>query len=228
MEAKIGKSYLTKIPHEGKELTFEYPAYRGYYGEVAEAIDRAGLKRPSSAETASLIYDVWKNSKGEYESQILDILRNNWLWEFTGNLYIPKSNEEVNNGVIIEYNPKIVSGKLVMDKSSLIKKLQENDSLVKFVPFGFETGSQSPKELGKNQYILARYGKEGAEKIAQIASKYNNNPYVYSFDSVNEEKARMSALCDGRGVGGGLCVDGYWDDGSDGHAFGECALEKNE
>jgi hypothetical protein len=105
------------------------------------------LKRPSSSEIVSIVYNSFKNSKGEYESQIIEILNNSWLWEFTGNLYLPRSNEDINNGVILENNPQIANGQLVMDKSSLIKRLLENDSSVKFVPFGYKTREQTHKEL---------------------------------------------------------------------------------
>ena len=220
MNKKIGKSYLNKIPHEKGTLTFQYPSFKGTYGKVAELIDSEGLKRPTSPELASLVYDAWKNPKGEGESEILKILKNNWFWEFTGNFYLPKSNEEVNNGVIIVYNPDIKNGVLSMDKSSLIKRLNENDSDVKFVPFGYKTENQTPNELEKNSYIIARYGEEGAEKIAEVSSKYKVNPYLFSFKSVDEERQRMSALSDGWG-GGGLVVygDGWYDDGG-GRSFG--------
>ena len=220
MKVEKGYTKLT-IPHEGNEITFQHPVFKGTYANVAEQLDKAGLKRPTSPETASLVYDVWKNSKGEYESEIIGILKSNWLWEFTGNLYLPKSNEEINNGVILEYNPKIENGKLVMDKSSLIKRLQENDSDVKFVPFGFKTGKQNLLEFAKNPYIVSRYGEEGAEKISEVASRYNKDPYLWSFDSVEEEKVRVSALNGGWGGDGGLNVDGGdWYGIGGGHAFG--------
>ena len=155
------KRYLT-VPHEGGELSFQHPAFNGTYVDVAKQIDKAGLKRPNSSETASLVYDAWQNPKEKYSSEIISILKNNWFWEFTGNLYLPKSNEEINNGVILEHNPKIKNGKLVMDKNSLIKRLKENDALVKFVPFGYKIETQSSLELSKNPYIIARYGEEGA------------------------------------------------------------------
>ena len=222
MIVKKGYTKL-KIPHEGGELTFQYPAFKGTYGNVANEIDKAGLKRPNSSETASLVYEAWKNPKGEkepYFSEIISILKNHWLWEFTGNLYLPKSNDEINNGVILETNPKIKNGKLVMNKNSLVKRLKENDSLVKFVPFGYKTGEQSPKKLAENKYIIARYGEQGAEKIAKITLKYKNQPNVYSFNSVDEEKIRMSALGNGwifnrLNVNGNKC-----DDNDNGHAFG--------
>ncbi len=211
MEAKIGKSYLTKIPHEKGEITFQYPAFGGTFGSVAEKIDKDGLKRPASPEVASLVYDAWKNPKGNFESEILDILSNDWLWEFTGNLYLPKSNDGVNNGVIIEYDPKIINGRLSMNKNSLMKRLNENDPKVKFVPFGYKIESQTPKDLGKNPYIVARYGEEGAEKIAEIASNYNPNPYLWSFGSVSMDVAKVSALVFDFG-------GDSW--GGDGYAFG--------
>jgi len=219
MNKKIGKSYLNKIPHEKGTLTFQYPSFKGTYGKVAELIDSEGLKRPTSPELASLVYDAWKNPKGEGESEILKILKNNWFWEFTGNFYLPKSNEEVNNGVIIVYNPDIKNGVLSMDKSSLIKRLNENDSDVKFVPFGYRTKNQTPNELEKNSYIIARYGEEGAEKMAEVSSKYKVNPYLFSFKSVDEERQRMSALYYSW-VGDGLDVVGSWNGDDGGHSFG--------
>ena len=229
MEAKIGKSYLTGIPHEGGRLTFQYPAFRGYYKDVASAIDNDSLKRPNSAETASLVYGAVKNKAGKYEAEIIKILNDAWLWEFTGNLYLPKSNKEINNGVILENNPQILNGKLVMDKNNLIKKLKENDSNVKFVPFGYKTGEQNLLELQKNPYIIAGYGEEGAQKLAEIASNYKSNPKLWSFDSVDEEKIRISAL-DWYGYSGGsLDVSGVgWNDGDHGRAFGVDNTKKNE
>ncbi|KHO55564.1 MAG: hypothetical protein QT10_C0001G0168 [archaeon GW2011_AR19] len=223
MKAIVGKSYLTEIPHEEGKLSFQHPAFKGTYGNVAEQIDKAGLKRPNSPETASLVYDAFQNKDEKYESEIISILKDNWFWEFTGNLYLPKSNEEINNGVLIEYNPKIENGKLIMNKNSLIKRLQSNDPLVKFVPFGYKIEKQSSLELSKNPYIVARYGEEGAEKIAEVASKYENKPHVWNFNSVDEEKVRMSALNGGWDFDDRLYVGGCdWNDGSQVNAFGVC------
>jgi len=223
MKAKNRKNIFNRIPYEGKEITFQYPAFRGTYGNVAEQIDKEGLKRPNSPETASLVYDAWQNPKEKYQLEIIKILKNNRFWEFTGNLYLPKSNQEINNGVILDLNPKITNGKLKMNKKSLIKRLQENDELVRFVPFGYKVREQSVFKLMKNPYMVARYGEEGAEKIGEVASKYKNWPCIYSFDSVDEERTRMSDLSilwghwyfgDRLDVGGNL-----WYDNDIGHAF---------
>ncbi len=222
MKVKVGETYLTGIPHEKGNLRFRYPSFKGNYGSIAKQIDEAGLKRAISAQTASLVYDVLQNPKGKHEAEILDILKNSWLIEFNGNLYLPKKEgEEVHNGVIIESNPTIENGKLVMNRKSLIERLNKNDSNVKFVPFGYDIKEQSTHRFIKNPYIVARYGEEGADKIAELASKYEENPCLWSFKSVDNEIARMSALSDGSIFGNGLVINGdglVADNG--GHSFG--------
>jgi hypothetical protein len=221
MIVDIGKTYLRGIPHKGKHISFEYPAYRGNYGDIAEKIDGAGLRRPSSSEIASLLRDAWRNRRGEYESKILNISVNDWLLEFSGNLYIPKSREEISDCVLIEYNPFIMGNKLIMDKDSLVRRLQKNDPLVKFVPLGFKTGEQSSRELAKNPYIIARYGEEGARKIARTSVEYMLNPelnLMSIFTGSRGGKPEMSVLHDN--FGKGLHIFCGWDSKDICHSFG--------
>ena len=227
MKVQVGRTYLT-VPHGNGEITFQHPLFRGTYGDVANQVGKEGLKRPISSETSSLVCDAFQNPNGEYESQILNVLKSNWLWEFTGNLYLPKSSEEVSDGVLLEDYPQIINGRLTINKVSLIKRLQANDKSVRFVPFGYKIGEQTSKELGENLYIVARYGEEGAEKIARIASKFKDKPRVLSFESIDKETAKMSVLY-GDFFNGRLCVDsGYWDGDDVGHSFGVVSSEKSE
>ncbi len=211
---------ITEIPHKGGKLTFRSLPFRGNLRLITGSLDSYGLKRSSSSEIASLFYYAFQNPKGEYESELIRVIKGDyWIREFTGNYYLPKSNEEINNGVILESNPKITNGKLDMDKKFLIKRLQNNDSLVKFVPFGYKIGEQSASELMENSYIVERYGEEGAEKIAEIASKFKKKPRLHNYGFVNEEKVEMSALDGDGGYGDRLIIGGgYWDD--NGLAFG--------
>ena len=239
MKTTIEKSCLTEIPHERGKLAFQHQIFRGYIRNIAEQIDKSKLKRIGSAETASLIYDAWVNPEEKDSSKIIKILNQKWFWEFTGNLYLPKSNgpagvssgEKINNGVILDLDPQNLKfneySRLIMDKDSLIKRLKSNDPLVKFVPFGYKTGEQTWQELEKNRYIQERYGKEGAQKIAEIASKYPYNPHIYSFDyPVSEEKIRVSALGRLWYLYDRLSVSSISQSNSEfGHAFG-CAGDK--
>mgnify|MGYP003964002525 CR=1 FL=1 len=183
-----------------KEIIFIVPITREIYvcpdtypyNEFEDKLNEKDLKIPTSPQTISLFYSAFQNIKGEWEfpvSQNLSYLN----WESTGNLYLPKSNEEVNNGVILEINPLVDGRGLKMNKSKLIKRLQDNDPLVRFVPFGFKIGDQSWKELEKNPYVQARYGEEGAERMAKLASSYST-PRLNSFNSISKETRKLSGL----------------------------------
>ncbi len=143
---------------------------------------------------------------------------------------MPKSNEEINNGVILDLdsqNLKFENGKLVMDKNSLIERLKQNDLLVKFIPFGYEIGKQTWQELEKNKYIIERYGKEGAEKITKVISEYKDKSYIFSFNSVNKEAIKMSALGGYWCFGDTLYIDGDgWSFYNKHYAFGIRGPEK--
>lgn len=187
-----------KVPHKGGTITFQYPAFRGDYGYsgVAHQIydgdayqinekyegripSKTNLRRPTSAETASLVYWAFQNPKGYLESRVISKFKGEGhLVEFTGNLYLPESDEEISNGVILEDDPMIAchSYGLQMNKQDLVRRLEKNDPSVRFVPFGYETGTLTPKELEKNAYMIARYSEEGAQKIAEVASKLENHP----------------------------------------------------
>jgi hypothetical protein len=189
------KNIYFTVPHEESKITFRYPSFTGFWQDVAEKISNIGLEIPSSSETASIIFNAFQNKRGEYESKIIKILDTRWYWEFTGNLYLPKSNSKINNGVILDLKQRPNKNRQFrMNKDSLIKKLYNDDPLVKFVPFGFKTGKQTTGELEKNPYVIARYGEEGAHKIAEIASEYRNDPELHITDSFNGEVAKKATL----------------------------------
>jgi hypothetical protein len=172
------------------------------------------LIRPSSSEIVSLIYDACINSNGQCGSNILDLMERNWIWGYTGSLYLPKGEGDIQDGVIFQDNPLIVNRKLVMNKKDLIEKLNDReefrvkgypifiskDKSIRFVPFGYKTGVQSVKELEENPHIIGRYfGRkdnelEGASKVAVLASRYTKNPVLYSFRGVNEEISVISGI----------------------------------
>ncbi len=104
-----------------------------------------------------------------------------------------------------------------MEESDLVIKLEANDSSVRFVPFGFKTEGMNTTELAKNPYVVALAGQESAEKLAEVAGKHRNIPYLWSFESVDKPTTRVASLGSGRGlvVGGG--GRGY---GRGGLAFG--------
>ncbi len=94
------------------------------------------------------------------------------------------------------------------------------------MPYKIE--EQSSLELSKNSFVIGLFGEEGADKIARVADKYRDNPYLYSFKNVDKEILRKSALSRYWRFGGRLYVSGgSWDYNVDGLAFGVDALGKN-
>ena len=88
LRAREGRTELD-ITHNGQDLTFIYPVYGpGTYATVKEAIESAGLKTPTMAEQSSLIHTVF-NSDDKYSNEIKQLMKNRYLWAFTGTLYIP-------------------------------------------------------------------------------------------------------------------------------------------
>jgi len=186
-----GRTKLISTHNKG-DLVFLHPVYGpNTYANVQGQIEKDGLVAPTLAETASLVYSAF-NSDNKYSQEIQKLMKDRWLWGFTGILYTPK------NGVYMQPHPEIRNGMPFMDESELEKKLDANhpsyDPSVRNIPFGFKTGKMSVLELAKNPFVIALAGKEGAEKLADVADKYRNKPYLYSFNSVKEPLTRVSAL----------------------------------
>jgi len=192
----------------------------GDYIKVGKNIEKDGLLRPTMAETSSLVHAVFFDKLDEkYSSKIKEMMKMRYLWTFTAILYVP------NKGAYIQDAPETLDNMLYMEESDLVKKLQRNDKSVRFVPFGYKVEYMTPKELGKNKFVIGLAGREGAEKLAEAAGKHKDNPYLWSFKSVNEHKTRVSTVDSTWNLeNGGLIVDG--DDHSErvGSAFG---IQKN-
>lgn len=209
------KEGQTELVPQGTNLTFIHPYHGpGTYANVASSIEQAGLRTPTLTETASLVHAAFQ-SDNKYSQEIKELMKTKWLWGFTGTLYVP------NKGAYVQDHPAIKNSMPFMEESELVKKLEAHDPTVRFVPFGFKTEAMSSLELAKNAYVQALVGEEGAEKLAEIADKHKNKPYLWSLTSVNEPTARVSAL-DSLWVDGhrlDVCGDVRGDDGG-GYAFG--------
>jgi len=204
-----------RVPFEKGELSFIHPAHGpGTYVDVGDKISKAGLRKPTMAETASLVHAAWQNQDNTYSKEIIDKLRTRWLWGFNGILYVPKE------GAYIKDNPGLVDGKVRMNKDELTTKLEANDQSVRFVPFGFKIEEQTSGELAKNPFVIGLAGEEGAEKFAQIADKYKQKPWVFSFRDVDEEITRVASLISGYYVSRLIVYGSSFGDNCDGLSFG--------
>ena len=211
LDTEVGRTLLKP---RGTNLIFVHPSYGpDNYAKVKEQIEQDNLRTATMAETASLVHAAF-NSDDKYSEEIKQIMKDRWLWVFTGALYTPKLG-------YIQDNPETRNGMPYMDESDLIKKLEAKDPSVRTFNYGYKTGKMSPAELVRNEYVQALAGEEGAEKLADVASKFKQNPYLYSFESVDKPLTRVSALDSGWDLDCGLVVSGFshgYD--RDGSAFG--------
>ena len=144
-----------EVPHEDGKLTFVWPVKGpGTYANVKSQIEDAGLQAPTFAQLTSLVYTANQNRDEPEFAEILNKLDNRWLWGFNGILYLPKGKGDYQNGAIIQDNPKTEDGRVFLDKSELIKKLEAGDKSVRFVPFGYKTDVQNASELAKNPFVI--------------------------------------------------------------------------
>lgn len=151
----------------GKPLRFVHPARGpGSYVNVAKEISEEGLVLPRGPETASLVGAAFDSLNNRYSKEIKQIMDRRWFWIFTRNLYIPRTGvylyDEIDE----------------LNESELIHRLGAGDKSVRLVPFGFKIGKQKCLEFAKNDFIVALFGEEGAEKLAKASEKYRVNPSV--------------------------------------------------
>ncbi len=215
-EIRKGKTEIDVL-HKDTILTFTHPAYgQNNYSNLKELIEKDSLNSPTMSETASLVYQAFINDKEEKEPEFNDIkkiMKDRWLWGFTGILYTPKL-------IYIQDNPETRNGRPFMDESELVKKLEQKDPNVRTLQYGFKLESMSSLDLAKNPFVIALAGEEGADKLAQVADTFKSKPYLGSFKSVDENLTRVSALYSYGYLDHRLSVGG----GNHGDDRGGCAL----
>jgi hypothetical protein len=183
------------VPHEGEEITFRYPPIsRKTYCDIARGIEEEDLAKPTMAQITSLIYNAWQNPNEEYCKKVIDFLGYAYnILTFSGIRYVP------NEGAYIQDLPEFLNYNIVIpDKESLIKKLEEKDSFVRFVPFGYKIADMSSKELENNPFIIGLAGEQGAKKLGQIALKHGSggfNSVLWNYNNVDKEILSISRLC---------------------------------
>ena len=201
------------IPFKDTEIVFAYPSFGpNNYKNVRSQIKEAKLSLPTSEETAYFLNTAYTDDDVKNTPQFSDvrsIMMTRWLWEFTRGLWIPGDD-------IYLYDD--IDGE--KDEKYLISRLESGDNSVRFVSKGFKLGQQTSIELGKNSYIVARYGEEGAERIAKVAEKFRKHPYLYGLENVSIPTQRVSALGEGLNDDRLYVYGDDLDDGGDGVAFG--------
>lgn len=193
--AEIGKSRLVTI-HGGKEISFLYLYFGpGTSEDIKEQIEQANLAKPTMAETSALVYAAFA-SKGIRSDEIKkDCMDNgNMLFAFTRPRYEP------NEGCFFypEDSHDRFKDMPVSQLEQLLGQKQEHgvvysdDGSLRFVPFGYQINEMSCSQLAQNAFVIGLAGEEGAEKLAKVAEKYKNKPFLFSFKYVDSPLKRVT------------------------------------
>lgn len=155
-----------------------------------------GFRMPTMSELVSLVHASLENPEYESARNVVRTLRNHWLTGNTGILYTKK-------GMFVQDNPKIKYRSISMDKKTLDKILGSHEGKrvvfsdnrkVRFVPYGFKTGEQTPSELSRNLGVIALVdGEENAEKTAKASEHYRLNPYFWVLSSIESSQPSIVA-----------------------------------
>lgn len=192
-----------KIPHKDSFLIFtpSPPYHTGSFKQARYSYSSSigprflyngqYFRLPFVDETASLI-----NAR-LYDVQRVGGLRCNRdlqrLFDFDGRKQIWCNHGVLvtKDGMYVQDNPKLSKTRelkfqyphfvmpgpqISMELGELEKRLQAGDPLVRFVPSGFKTGRQSPRELAKNPGMIAIAGEYGTEVLVKISEKYPREP----------------------------------------------------
>ena len=218
------------VPYNNGELVYVHPRVgpNTYIG-VGSEILKQGLLVPTGDYTVPLVHvaycDEEVTSEPEFES-VREIMKNRWLWVFNRNGW-------TNKGVYVSQDLEAKGLSAPLDVRELEKSLKggrefngirfSEDGRVRFAPKElYVLGNHTPDSLSKDGFIIASFGKDGAEQIAEVSSKFKYNSMTYGLDIEEEQnpEQRISAL------GGVIDSErlrfyGYdFDDDRDGDAFG--------
>ena len=193
------------VPYNNGELVYIYPQFGpSTYKEVGSEILKQRLLVPTGDYTAPLVHvaycDEEVKSEPKFES-VREIMKNRWLWVFNRNGW-------TNKGVYVSQDLEAKGLSAPLDVRELEKSLKggrefngirfSEDGRVRFAPKElYVLGNHTPDSLSKDGFIIASFGKDGAEKIAEVSSKFKyNNPMTYGLDIEEEQnpEQRISAL----------------------------------
>ncbi len=189
---------LTKMhfPHQGKTLTAVHPFYGPANSRTLQNLIRqSDYREPTSPELASFVHEYFNGNEPQAR-EVNDIMKKRYFRGFTGILYVPEENGKGLAHFID--NPRFDENSVV-DKDNLLKRLAESRAQVPFEHL--REGSVGWRDIERHPYFVAwAGGKEGAGKLAELASKHpKQETYVWTPNLLNlkEPTARIATLDSG-------------------------------
>lgn len=227
--SRIERQINLIVPYNSGELVFGYPQVGpNNYREVGSEILKQKLLVPVGDYTAPLVHaaycDEEVKSEPEFES-IRKTMKNRWLWVFNRNGWTNKGVYVLQDlgakGLSEPLNPNELEKSLKGGREFNGIRFSE-DGRVRFTPKElYFLGDHTHDSLSKDGFVIASFGKDGAEKIGEASSKFRYKPKTYGVDVQEEGKIeqRVSAL-DENLDDNRLGFLGGFNDDRDGGAFG--------
>jgi len=216
----VGKTKMY-FSHKGKTLTAVHPFYGPEYSRsLQNLIKKEGYVEPTSAQLTSLVHEYFNGDELQAQ-QVNQIMGDRYFRGFTGILYVPEKGA-LGKGLAHFIDYPEFDEKSVVNRDNLLERLNESRAQVPFEHL--KHGPIGWRKVAKNPYFVAwAGGEEGAEKLAELASKHSNKEaYIWLPDISNLEKpiARVATL-DSYIHGDKLSVGSYdLGYGRKSHAFG--------
>ncbi len=180
-----------EFPHKGKIMAAGYPFFGPANSKTLQAqIKQEEYLEPTFSELVSFIHRYF-GEEGTKAAKIKEIMNTKYFVGFTGILYLPKKNE-----VYFKDRPVFASGSIV-DVDNLESRLKLNEAHAKVSLDNLKTGTLPWDQIPGHPLFIAIAGEEGAEKLAELASKHRDkNGYIFLPDISNftSPQARIPLL----------------------------------
>ena len=156
--------------HEGKTLTAVHPFYGPADSRTLQNLIRKnGDVEPTAPELTSFVHEYFDGEESQAE-EVNQIMKDKYFKGFTGILYVPEKGALGKGLAYFIDNPKFDRDSIV-NRDNLLKRLDENRAQVPFEHL--KEDFVDWKKVAKHPYFIAwAGGKEGAEKLAELASKH--------------------------------------------------------
>ena len=202
------------VPYAAGKLTFIYPPPSpNTYQEVGKSLLKRGLALPNGDQTAALLHTAFcvPEVYDEPEFQdIIDIMRVQWLWVFQINRWTDK-------GVYVVHDQQAIGRSMPLAEDNLEQRLADGaeihgvrfskDNTVRFAPTAtYALEEHTPESLAEDGFMIASFGEECAEKMAEVARKFMFNPYIFGLAIEEGQNPEQEVIA--LGEGDGLTING--------------------
>lgn len=191
-----------QISHENRTIEFLAPCIGPEkYRSIGLAITDHNFKVPIGDYNVSLLHSAYcdpRTKNDQISEYIRAVMKDNWLWVFNQNLWTDR-------GVYVILDPRVNGRNDTFPLNELEQMVSVSngatevdgvrfsaDRSVRFAPkrtYGF--GEHTPRALKRNGFIIASYDLNGAEKLAEVASTFNQFPVIYGTEIPSEDQPQL-------------------------------------